>query len=77
MDVLTNAGPATLQAFPPVARQEYIVALVAALRPVFLVAASIGALGFALTFFLQEIELRDSIPAEAKAEVVATPGEGG
>ena len=77
MDVLTNAGPATLQALPPVAHQEYIAALVAALRPVFLVAASIGALGFALTFFLQEIELRDSTPAEANAETIATPGQGG
>ena len=77
MDVLTNAGPATLQALPPVAHQEYIAALVAALRPVFLVAASIGALGFALTLFLQEIELRDSTPAEANAETIATPGQGG
>jgi hypothetical protein len=78
MDVLTtNAGPAALQALPQVAHHEYIIALVAALRPIFLVAASIGALGFALTLFLQEIELRDSVPAEAKAEAVATPGEGG
>jgi EmrB/QacA subfamily drug resistance transporter len=77
MDVLANAGPAASQALPPVARQEYIAALVAALRPVFLVAACIGALGFSLTLFLQEIELRDSSPVEANADTVATPREGG
>jgi hypothetical protein len=45
----------------------------AALRPVFVVAACIGALGFVLTLFLHEIELRDTAPAEGLAESFAMP----
>jgi len=47
--------------------------VMAALRPVFVVAACIGALGFVLTIFLHEIELRDTAPAEGMAESLAMP----
>jgi EmrB/QacA subfamily drug resistance transporter len=73
MDFLTTADPAAVQGLPPVLHQEYIAAVMAALRPVFVVAASIGALGFALTLFLREIELRDTAAAEGMAESFAMP----
>jgi MFS family permease len=73
LDFLTNAVPAAVSGLPPVMHQEYIDAVMAALRPVFVVAACIAALGFALTIFLQEIELRDTSPAEGLAESFAMP----
>jgi EmrB/QacA subfamily drug resistance transporter len=73
MDFLTNAVPAAVQDLPPVLHQQYIDAVMAALRPVFVVAACIGALGFVLTIFLHEIELRDTAPAEGMAESLAMP----
>jgi hypothetical protein len=69
MDFITNAAPTAVKALPPVAHQEYIEAVIAALQPVFLVAACIAGLGFVLTNLLQEIELHDSAPAEGMAEV--------
>jgi len=73
MDFLTTAVPAAVQGLPPVMHQEYIDAVMAALRPVFGVAACIGALGFLLAIFLHEIELRDTAPAEGLAESFAMP----
>jgi MFS family permease len=71
---LVNTVPAAIKGLPPLAHQEYIDAVMAALRPVFLVAASIGALGFVLAIFLQEVELRDAAPAAQDiAEGVAMP----
>jgi EmrB/QacA subfamily drug resistance transporter len=73
MDFLSSAVPAAVQGLPPVMHQEYIDAVMAALRPVFVLAACIGALGFVLTIFLHEIELRDAAPAEGLAESFAMP----
>ena len=70
---LVNTVPAAVKGLPPLAHQEYIDAVMAALRPVFLVAASIGALGFVLAIFLQEVELRDAAPAQGMAESLAMP----
>src|SRR5262249_33614881 len=44
-----------------------------ALRPVFLAAAGISALGFALTFLLREHPLREGAPAEGVGESFAMP----
>jgi hypothetical protein len=44
-----------------------------ALRPVFVVAAWIAALGFVLTLFLHETELGDTAPAEGLGESFAMP----
>jgi hypothetical protein len=71
MDFLTNAVPAAVKGLPPAAHQQYVDAVMAALRPVFLVAAGIAALAFVLTTLLQEIELRDSAPAEGMTERLA------
>ena len=54
-------------------RAHYISAVVAALRPVFLVAAGVAALGFALTLMLREIPLRGMAPAEGLGESFAMP----
>jgi hypothetical protein len=63
LDFFLGAVPA-VRALSPVLHQEYIVAVMAALRPVFVAAAYIGALGFVLAMFLHEVELRDTAPAE-------------
>jgi EmrB/QacA subfamily drug resistance transporter len=73
MDFLTSAVPAAVQGLPPVMHQEYVDAVVGALRPVFVVAACIGGLGFGLAIFLHEIELRDTAAAEGLAESFAMP----
>jgi EmrB/QacA subfamily drug resistance transporter len=70
---LVNTVPAAVKGLPPLAHQEYIHAVMAALRPVFVVAASIGALGFVLAIFLHEVELRDAAPAQGMAESLAMP----
>jgi EmrB/QacA subfamily drug resistance transporter len=73
MDFLTLAVPAAVRGLPPAMQQEYSEAVMAALRPVFVVAACIAALGFVLAIFLHEVELRDSAPAEGLAESFAMP----
>src|SRR5262249_29501583 len=73
MGFLTGAVPAAVQALPSGMREGYIDAVIGALRPMFVVAACIGATGFVLTLFLYEIELRDTAPAEGLAESFAMP----
>jgi EmrB/QacA subfamily drug resistance transporter len=73
LDFLTNAVPAAVRGLPPVMQREYLDAVMAALWPVFIVAACIAAFGFVLTIFLHEIELRDTAPAEGLAESFAMP----
>src|SRR6266511_1053397 len=53
--------------------EEYITAVMAALRPVFLVAAAISAVGFALAWMLREYPLREGAPAEGMGESFAMP----
>jgi MFS family permease len=73
LDFLTNAVPAAVRGLPPAMHQEYIDAVMTALRPVFVVATCIAALGFVLTMLLHEIELRETAPAEGLAESFAMP----
>ena len=49
---------AAIYALPSAARSLYLTAFTTALHPVFLDAAAIASLGFALTWFLKEIPLR-------------------
>ena len=51
-------SPAAIQALPPATRALYLTAFTDALHPVFLYAAAIAAVAFALTWFLTEIPLR-------------------
>jgi DNA-binding MarR family transcriptional regulator len=64
MDFLATAVPSAVKGLPEELHKEYIAAVMAALRPVFVAAACISALGFALTFFLREHPLREGAPAE-------------
>jgi EmrB/QacA subfamily drug resistance transporter len=73
MDFLATVVPAAVRGLPPELHQEYITAVMTALRPVFLVAAAISALGFALTWMLREYPLREGAPAEGMGESFAMP----
>src|SRR5205823_4872066 len=65
--------PSAVRGLPPNLHEEYITAVMLALRPVFLVAAAISALGFALTWMLREYPLREGAPAEGMGESFAMP----
>jgi len=56
--------PAAIQALPAAVRAVYLDAFAGALRLVFVSAASIGALAFVLTWFLEEAPLRTQAPAD-------------
>jgi len=73
MDFLSSAVPAAVQGLPTELHREYVTAVMAALRPVFTVAAATSAIGFALTIFLHEIELRGAVAPEGMAESFAMP----
>ena len=73
MEFLATVIPAAVKGLPPNLHEEYITAVMAALRPVFLAAAGISALGFALTFLLREIALREGAGAEGLGESFAMP----
>jgi EmrB/QacA subfamily drug resistance transporter len=64
MDFLATAVPSAIKGLPPELHKEYIAAVMAALRPVFVAAACVSALGFALTFLLREHPLREGAPVE-------------
>src|SRR2546430_3336075 len=61
VDLPATVIPSAVRGLPPSRHEEYITAVMAALRPVFLVAAGISALGFALScfFFQAEDGIRD------------------
>jgi len=73
IDFLSNVVPAAVQGLPPELHHDYIVSVMAALQPVFISAACIGALSFALTWLLQEVELRATAAADGIAESFAMP----
>src|SRR5262249_15466622 len=73
MDFLATVIPAAIKGLPPNLHEEYITAVTTALRPVFLVAAGISALAFALTWLLREHPLREGAPAEGMGESFAMP----
>jgi EmrB/QacA subfamily drug resistance transporter len=73
MDFLATVIPAAVKGLPPDLHQEYITAVMAALRPVFVAAAGISALGFALAWLLREHPLREGTPAEGMGESFAMP----
>jgi DNA-binding MarR family transcriptional regulator len=73
MEFLAALVPSAVQGLPPNLQQQYISAVMAALQPVFLVAAAISALGFALAWLLREIPLREGAAAEGLGESFAMP----
>jgi EmrB/QacA subfamily drug resistance transporter len=68
-----SADPAAIAALPPAVKTIYLEVFAAALHPVFLSAAAIAAIGFALTWLLQEVPLRERVRAESIGESFAMP----
>src|SRR6266436_1572861 len=58
MEFLASVIPSAVRGLPPNLHEEYITAVMLALRPVFLMAAAISAVGFALTWMLREYRWR-------------------
>jgi EmrB/QacA subfamily drug resistance transporter len=73
MDFLATAIPAAVRGLPPVLHEEYITAVMAALRPVFLTAVATSAVGFGLAFLLREMPLREGAADEGVGESFAMP----
>jgi hypothetical protein len=73
MEFLATVIPAAARGLPPQLHAEYIAAVMIALRPVFLAAAGISALGFVLAWLLRESPLREGAPAEGMGESFAMP----
>ncbi len=73
MEFLSKVLPSAVRGLPPTMHEDYVIAVMASLRPVFLVAAAISALGFALTWFLRELPLREGTAAEGLGESFAMP----
>ena len=72
-DVMSAVNPMALHQLSAAARAPYIDAVMLALHPVFLLAAGVAALGFALTWLLREVPLRATAPAEGIGEAFAMP----
>src|SRR5260370_9537138 len=73
MDFLATVIPSAAKGLPPELHEEYITAVMLALQPVFLMAAAISAVGFALTWMLREYPLREGAPAEGMGERFSMP----
>jgi hypothetical protein len=71
---LPKAGnPAAIRALPPAARLIFEEAFAAALHPVFLMAAGVSLLAFALTWLIPALPLRDSIEVAPEVPPTAEP----
>jgi len=68
-------APHAIQALPTAVRAVYLNVFTAALHSVFLYAAAMAALGFALTWFLEEQPLRGLARAETLGESFAMPSD--
>ena len=73
MEFLSTVLPSAVRGLPPSLHQEYITAVMAALRPVFLAAAIVSAFGFALAWLLHESPLREGAAPEGMGESFAMP----
>ena len=66
-------APAAIAALPPTLKADYLAAFTAALHPVFVSAAAIAAIGFALTWLLEDLPLRGPVRGETVGESFAMP----
>jgi EmrB/QacA subfamily drug resistance transporter len=66
---LTATSPAAIQGLPDAVRSVYLEVFTAALHPVFLYATVVAALGFALTWLLKELPLREGAPVPAAPSI--------
>src|SRR5206468_9063692 len=78
-DVASNLpehlGPSQIDALPPTVHDPYVAAYAAAIRPMFLIAAVIAAIGFAVTWLLEERPLRDTVADQGLRDSFASPRE--
>jgi EmrB/QacA subfamily drug resistance transporter len=68
-------GPAQLNKLPAAIRDPYVAAYAAAIRPMFLIAAVIAAVGFCVIWLLQEQPLRETVADQGIRDSFATPRE--
>jgi hypothetical protein len=61
--VPTSANPTAVKQLPPAVHDAYVTAVTASLRPIFLVAAGVAAVGFAMSWRLPELRLRPTAQA--------------
>jgi EmrB/QacA subfamily drug resistance transporter len=73
LHVPTAANPAVVKALPPAIRAPYIDAFAAALQPVFRLAAIVSVAGFAISWLLRELPLRQTAAAGGVGESFASP----
>ncbi len=66
-------NPADLAQLPPAVHDAYVQAFTDSLNVVFLVAAAIGVVAFALTWFIKELPLRDTVATAGVGEAFAVP----
>ncbi len=71
--VPTAANPAVVRHLPAAVRAPYIDAFAAALQPVFRLAAVVSVAGFALSWLLRELPLRQTAAAAGVGESFASP----
>ena len=65
--------PSALAQLPPAVHDAYVEAFTDSLNVVFLVAAAIGVAAFALTWFIKELPLRDTVATAGVGEAFAVP----
>jgi EmrB/QacA subfamily drug resistance transporter len=68
-----QVNPAALRALPAPIHQAYVSAFTSSLSLLFLVATGIGAVAFALTFFIKQLPLRDTVATAGVGEAFAAP----
>ncbi|HEV8251057.1 MAG TPA: MDR family MFS transporter [Gaiellaceae bacterium] len=73
--VPTDASPEVIHHLPAAVRAPYVEAFAASLRPVFLAASGLMVLGFALTWLLRDVPLRETAAAGGIGESFASPRE--
>ncbi len=69
----SGGNPAAIDHLPPAVREAYVHAYAISLQPVFLIAAVIGIVAFALTWFLREVPLRATATAIDPGEAYGMP----
>jgi EmrB/QacA subfamily drug resistance transporter len=69
----STTSPAAVRALPAPVHDSYVHAVTAALSPIFLVAAVICVVAFALALLLPDVPLRQTSTAEGLGETFATP----
>lgn len=68
-----NVDPSALATLPAGTRDAYVEAFTGSLNTVFLVAAAIGLLAFALTWLIRELPLRETVGTAGVGEAFAVP----